>query len=738
VEGGKGVTVKETRSKRTLLKSVVRGYIRSGYAPVPIPAGKKAPTIRGWQKLRLREDKIAEYFGDSDNVGLLLGKPSGGLVDVDLDAPEALVTAPAFLPATQMLHGRRSKPNSHWWYRVESAPAPQKFTDLDGSSLVELRSNGQQTIVPPSCHPSGERLRWEKEGEPANVELDELLRSLGRVAASTILARHWPEPGTRNEAALALSGTLLRPGWSLTDVEQFLKVTARAAGDEQWKERVAAANSTQARLAGNEEATGATRLRELVGDGVVTRVQQWLEIPEETFTASDGENLTDLGNSRRLVRQHGDRIRYCYVSKCWYRYTGKRWKPDLNGAVERLAKKTVQALSQLADQVDNGNLRKALAKWARTSESRSRITAMIDLARSEPGIPVDPAALDSDPWLLNFKNGTLDLRNGQLRDHNAADLCTKMVPYDFDPEEKCPVFKKFLERIFNNNVALQQFVQRAFGYALTGSTREQVFFVFWGSGANGKSTLLEAIRRGLGDYAIAADASLLMAKTNDGIRNDVARLAGSRLVSTGETESGRFLAEALVKQLTGGDKITARFLYQEFFEYDSQFKLFLATNHKPIIRGVDNAIWRRIRLVPFQVTIPPEEQDKSLPQKLRREMPGILAWLVRGCLKWRESGLDQPDEVLSATQAYRVEMDVIGGFLKDKCVERSDLRESAATLYSSYKSWCEANGERALTQQRFGIALSDRGFARTRTRRARFWIGLKCGDVGDTGDAVLQ
>jgi putative DNA primase/helicase len=229
-----------------------------------------------------------------------------------------------------------------------------------------------------------------------------------------------------------------------------------------------------------------------------------------------------------------------------------------------------------------------------------------------------------------------------------------------------------------------------------------------------------------------------MAKTNDGIRNDVARLAGSRLVSTGETESGRFLAEALVKQLTGGDKITARFLYQEFFEYDSQFKLFLATNHKPIIRGVDNAIWRRIRLVPFQVTIPPEEQDKSLPQKLRREMPGILAWLVRGCLKWRESGLDQPDEVLSATQAYRVEMDVIGGFLKDKCVERSDLREAAATLYSRYKSWCEANGERALTQQRFGIALTDRGFARTRTRRARFWIGLKCSDVGDTGDAVLQ
>jgi putative DNA primase/helicase len=738
MEGRKGGTGMKRKTKEGALKSAVRAYIRSGYAPIPVPSGEKAPAVRRWQKLEIDRDQVEEYFGESGNVGILVGKPSGGLVDIDIDAREAVAIADTFLPPTNMVHGRKSKPGSHRWYRLEDAIAPAKFADVDGTCLLELRSNGQQTIVPPSVHPSGERLRWEKEGQPANVEPDQLLRSLSLVASSAILARHWPESGRRNEAALALAGTLLRPGWPLNDVKQFLKVTTRAAGDEEWKQRAAAANSTQARLAGNGAATGATRLRELVGDVVVTRAQEWLNIPEDTFTASDGENLTDLGNARRLVTQHGNRIRYCHNSDRWYRYTGKRWRPDLNGAVERLAKKTVGSLSDLADKVEDGKSRNALTKWARTSESRSRITAMIDLARSEPGIPVDPAALDSDPWLLNFKNGTLDLRSGKLSDHDTADLCTKMVPYDFDPNAKCPLFKEFLRRIFNNNVALQQFVQRAFGYALTGSTREQVFFVFWGSGANGKSTLLEVIRAGLGDYAIAADASLLMSKTHDGIRNDVARLAGSRLVSTGETESGRFLAEALVKQLTGGDKITARFLYQEFFEFDSQFKLFLATNHKPIIRGVDNAIWRRIRLVPFQVTIPPEEQDKSLPQKLRRELPGILTWLVRGCLKWQDYGLDQPDEVLSATQAYRVEMDVIGGFLKDKCVERSDLRETATTLYSSYKSWCEANGERALTQQRFGIALTDRGFARTRTRRARFWIGLKCADVGDTGDTVLQ
>jgi putative DNA primase/helicase len=363
---------------------------------------------------------------------------------------------------------------------------------------------------------------------------------------------------------------------------------------------------------------------------------------------------------------------------------------------------------------------------------------MIDLAKSERGVPIEPEELDSDPWALNFNNGTLDLRTAELRKHDPSDLCTKIIPFDFNPDATCPRFEKFLRSIFANNQDLIDFVQRAFGYSLTGSTREQVILFFWGSGANGKSTLLETIRAGLGDYACTADSSLLMSKIHDGVRNDVARLAGIRLVSTGETEAGRYLAEALVKQLTGGDKVTARYLYSEFFEFDAQFKLILTTNHKPAIRGTDNAIWRRIRLVPFNVTIPEGEQDKSLPQKLRRELPGILAWAVRGCLAWRKEGLGQPDEVLVATQAYREQMDLLGGFLKDRCIVRADLRETAATLYSAYTRWCEANGEKSLTQQRFGVALNDRGFTPSRTRRARFWLGLQCGDTGDGSDKVLQ
>ena len=321
--------------------------------------------------------------------------------------------------------------------------------------------------------------------------------------------------------------------------------------------------------------------------------------------------------------------------------------------------------------------------------------------------------------------------------HRREDLCTKIIPVDYDPEAGCPVFKKFLRRILKDNAELINFLQRAIGYALTRSTLEQVLFILWGGGANGKSTFLEVIRAILGDYGLTADSALLMHHKQDGVRNDVARLVGARFVSTSETEAGRHLAEVLVKQLTGGDKVSARFLYSEFFEFDTQFKLFLTTNHKPVIRGTDNAIWRRIRLIPFEVTIPEEEQDKDLPRKLRAELSGILAWAVRGCLRWQEYGLGQPEKVSTATEAYRQEMDIIGTFLKDRCLVRKNGSVKAGQLYATYKSWCDENGERPLTQQKLGGALGDRNFRRYRTGRVRSWLGLELSDMSGGGDATL-
>jgi putative DNA primase/helicase len=727
----------KSQTKESSLKRVVQSYIRSGYAPIPVPDREKAPMLRGWTKLRVNEDQIDQYFGRQENVGLLLGKPSRGLVDVDLDAPEAAAIAESFLPETGMVHGRKGKRSSHHWYRVGNPPTPQKFTDVDGSSLLEIRSTGQQTLAPPSTHPCGEKLRWEKNDPPKKVEADKLIRSATSLAGGALVIRHYPEPGSRNDFTLALAGTLLKAGWSQERVATFIEVTAQAVKDEEWRSRVQSVSATAEKIANGDPVTGIRRLGELIGKDVVQKLQSWLRLSRADTQSETAPGPTDLGNARRFVAQHGDEVRYCYAWKKWLVWDGTRWRLDENGQVERRAKSTALQIYAEASRTGDDSLRKELVGWARASESRSRLVAMVEVAKSEPTIPVSPEELDSDPWLLNCSNGTIDLRTGELLPPWKENLCTKIVPIIYDPTAKCPKFKKFLGRILKNNAELINFLQRACGYSLTGSIAEQALFIFWGSGANGKSTLLELWREALGDYGRTADAALLMRRHHDTVRNDVARLAGARFVSTSETEAGRQLAEVLVKQLVGGDKVAARFLYSEFFEFDAQFKLFLTTNHKPVIRGTDYAIWRRIRLVPFEEVIPMEEQDKELPKKLRAELPGFLAWAVRGCLRWQEKGLGQPEKVSAATEAYREEMDVLGAFLKDRCVSRKDGRVAAGQLYEEYVKWCERTGERPLTQQKLGGALADRNFQRYRTGNLRSWLGLELRDTNDGSDATL-
>ena len=332
------------------------------------------------------------------------------------------------------------------------------------------------------------------------------------------------------------------------------------------------------------------------------------------------------------------------------------WTPDKNGQIVRFAKDTVRNIYSEAAQLPEGNPRTTLVKHALQSEDAKRIHAMVQLAQSETGISVTPDQLDANPWLLNCSNGSVDLRTGKPLPHARENLCTKQVPVNFDSKAKCLTWKAFLHRIMGGNESLVRFLQRAIGYSLTGQITEQVLFLFYGTGANGKSTFVETMRALLGDYAQQADfETFLIGKNEGGPRNDIARLKGARFVSAVESGQSRQMAETVIKQVTGGDKIAARFLYQEFFEFSPQFKLFLVANHKPQVRGTDEAVWRRIRLVPFDVKIPQEERDKHLPEKLQSELPGILAWAVRGCVKWQEKGLGEPTEVLEATQEYREE-----------------------------------------------------------------------------------
>ena len=443
------------------------------------------------------------------------------------------------------------------------------------------------------------------------------------------------------------------------------------------------------------------------------------ELPQREF------KLTDLGNAERLVYHFGDWIRYCHAWKKWLIWDGSRWVIDQTGQIQQLAKKVVRRIyrevQEFALDIDK---RQAIAKHAMASESDKRLAAMIALAQSE--VSITQEMLNGYPWLFNCLNGTIDLRTGELRPHRMEDFITRLAPVCFEPDASCPRWLKFLSQIMDGNEHLMAFLQRAVGYALTGGTSEQCFFIFYGSGANGKSTFLQAMSHVLGDYAMSTPTETLLVKRRGAIPNDVARLKGARFVIASEAEAENRLAESLIKQMTGGDTISARFLHQEWFDFEPTHKVFFGTNHKPVIRGTDYAIWRRIRLVPFEITIPEAERDKSLPEKLKVEAAGILAWAVQGCLAWQQQGLGAPEEVKEATDNYREEMDVLGEFLKDRCRLSHDARVSSKALLEAYTAWCEENGQEPVGQRAFVSALKEKGFKRCRIghRGVNGWIGL--------------
>lgn len=442
---------------------------------------------------------------------------------------------------------------------------------------------------------------------------------------------------------------------------------------------------------------------------------------------------SDVGNAERFVAQYGELIRYCHPAKKWFIFDGTRWAVDEALQIEQLARETVRSIYAEASDAQTDAVRKEIAAHAMKSEQASRLRAMVSLATSD--VPVAPGELDADPWLLNCQNGTLDLKTQELRPHRREDFLTKIVPVAYDPKAACPTWEAFLRRILRNggapDLTLIGFLQRAAGYSLSGDTSAQCFFLLHGTGDNGKSTLLEVLRKLEGDYARQADFKTFLEHEHDGVRNDLAGLKGARLVTAIEADERRALSESVVKLITGGDTVTARFLFQEFFEFKPELKLWLAANHRPTIKGTDHAIWRRVRLVPFTTRIPEEEKDEHMVDRLLEELPGILAWAVRGLADWQEKGLEAPAEVRAATDFYRADEDQVGRFLDD-CAERNpQATTTARDLFAAYRKWCEGVGEEPSSQKKFGERLSEMGFGEGRTNRARFRRGIRLVGGGD-------
>ncbi|MBO4857467.1 MAG: hypothetical protein J5527_03010 [Treponema sp.] len=435
--------------------------------------------------------------------------------------------------------------------------------------------------------------------------------------------------------------------------------------------------------------------------------------------------FTDVTNCDYFLKAYGDIIRYCITWNKFLFWNGTNWDIDTRGRVAERCKKFVHKMYRGMRYITDRQLEAAFEKHLIKSESFRRIQALEGLLKISEEIKVEDFELDRDNYLFNVEGWTLNLKNGRSKVPNAKDLITKKSRFIYEKDADCPVWKMFLMQIFNKDLQLIHFIQKAMGYALSGDVSEQCLFILWGTGANGKSTFLNVMLELFGDYALSTGIETFM-KKNSEQSNDIARLKGMRLVTTSEIEQGRQISESLIKMVTGEDALTARFLYGEYFSFKPTFKIFMATNHKPKIRGADNGIWRRIKMIPFTVTIPPEQRDKNLTEKLIAENSGILNWLLKGYAMWKKEGLEEPPAVREANEEYRMDMDSVGTFVTD-CLELDaslQWRLPTNMLYQTYIKWCNKNNERVMSQKWLGMRMSEKGFKRVITNGQRLWCGL--------------
>jgi putative DNA primase/helicase len=447
------------------------------------------------------------------------------------------------------------------------------------------------------------------------------------------------------------------------------------------------------------------------------------EQPQEKDQDDAPENAeflwNDSGNGDRLIAAHGDDLIYGQEKKGFLAWTGKNWADDDVVLTERLAEQTMLAAHKEATHITDSDRRRAFLRFLNQSLQRSGIANMVHSAKRK-AVMASISEFDTDPYLLNCKNGTLDLRTGELREHRRADRITKLIPHAYDPKAECPTFMGFVSRIMGAHPdateadleradRLVGYLQLAFGCAATGKPEKVIFMLHGQNGNNGKTTLLEIIREALGDHEYGGQVQIetLMAKpkesaASNSINADIADLRGKTFVSSSEVERGHRLALARVKYLTGLTQLRGRHLNQNFFNFKPTHKLFLDCNDKPVITDPNDAVWNRVKLIPFTVTIPNDEIDTDLPVKLRQELPGILRWIVEGAKRYIAGGLKDVPEVRAATEEYREESDKLGEFLEDRCVIDLTTRNSRGKveawapigeLWSAYQVWAESTGE---------------------------------------------
>lgn len=758
------------------------------------PGFKYPQGIERWQeKATTDPERITRYWTTNPDhgIGIATGAESGlWVLDVDPDdggddSLAALEARHGALPDTvEAVTGGGGRHLVFAW--------PTDGTEIRNSASgvlgvgLDVRGVGGQFVAAPTVHPeTGQRYAWEVEHDPfdglAPAEAPRWLLDLLAVEVGTATPRRerlerpasGALPGDLFAASTTWADELGRDGWTLHSAHHdaaggYYELWTRpgktvrdgASASLYWHGsdvlKVFTSNAAPLRAGetytlfgyeavmrhGGDHQAAARAIRKAhnaidgkasdAGDVRTTRLEVAPTPPRSGDEPQhlDQQPYSDLGNARRLVAEHGHDLRHAPQLGHWLTWDGMRWAEDVTGEAHRRAKTVVDGmLTQMATIVDSDDRKKLFGHWMK-SQSAPRLAAMVDVARTEPGIPVLVAELDADPWQLNTTAGVVDLRTGEVHPAERRALVTKLAPARPDPAAGCPTWLAFLEWAMQGDDELVGFVQRAVGYSLTGRVDEQVLFFLHGHGENGKSTFLNVLQAMLGDYAIAAEPDLLIASQGDKHSTGIADLVGRRVAVVQETEEGRRFAEATVKQLTGGDVVRARRMRKDFFEFRPTHKLWMAANHKPNVRGTDHAIWRRIRLIPFTASLAPGQKDERLLDKLLAELPAITAWALEGCLTWQRTGLQPPAVVVQATQEYRTEQDHVGRFIEDVCVLDAEQCVAARELRKAYEAWCEENGERPWSAKAMAPQLIERGCERFKVGRENesTWVGLALAD----------
>jgi len=698
-------------------KEYIKYYLLGGLKIIPCVSNDKRPIISGWKEKATTDKQVINNWWDKypdANIGLPTGKDNN-LVVVDVDVKNDAGGMGSLKQLedecgkfdTLMVHSPSG--GRHYYFKYpeheEYIKGPVNFRPG-----IDIRADGNLIIAPGS---SIDGNPYEFEDEDAQIaelpqKLLEILTSDNTIHKSNYVSDftspiseviYGVEKGGRNDSIFKFASRLR--GIDMPYEEAINQVV------------VAARNCTPA-------------LSE--SEAIRCLDSAWKYEPNKLDTE---KHLTELGNAKRLVEQYGDDIRYVTEFKKWLYWDGMRWCFDEDGHTYRLTKDTVLSIYEEAAKESDMNRRQNISQHAIKSESRYAIDAAVKLAETEAGVPISQSQLDQDHLLLGVNNGVIDLRTGGLLLNNKKDFITQKAFVDYMPQAKCPLWMSFLEQVTNNDQDLIDYLKMIVGYSLTGNTSEEILFFFHGFGSNGKGVFIDTIETLMGDYAKKTSVATLMSKGKTGADDNLARLRGSRYVTTTETEEYTRFNESLLKTLTGEDIITARKLYGNTFQYKPSFKLWIVGNHKPFIKGDDYGIWRRIKLIPFEVRISKEKRDRKLREKLKSELSGILNWAIEGCIQWQEKGLITPQRVEDATNEYRSDMDIIKSWMDDCCDPKATAysESTARELYDSFRQWSQDNGERyVMNQRQFSMKLQEHGFEKKHTRNGSVYLGILLGN----------